>query len=142
MQRAGFALPTFLVVPVTIIFLNDSCSARLADACFMSNFLSKELFWNCQPRVISFWSWEFWFTPQNWIWLGWLLAQFWISIHLWTPKHERLTRSEKYGFYSCRVKVLIFRLFVLTYYNSFFIDQALAFNRRRDDNAKIRAEVT
>jgi chitin synthase len=90
--------------------------------------LSKELFWQCQPRIISFWSWAFWLNPQTWIWLGWLLAQFWVSIHLWTPKHERLARSEK--------------LFVLTYYNSFFIDQTLAFNRRRDDKVKIRAEVS
>lgn len=128
MQRTGFALPIFLVVPVTNVFLTDSCSSRMLDACFMSNILSKELFWQCQPRIISFWSWAFWLNPQTWIWLGWLLAQFWVSIHLWTPKHERLARSEK--------------LFVLTYYNSFFIDQTLAFNRRRDDKVKIRAEVS
>lgn len=144
MQRTGFAFPIFLVVPISVVFLTDACSARMADSCFMANVLSKELFWQCQPRLISFWSWNFWLSPQTWIWLGWLLSQFWISIHLWAPKHERLARSEKFvilslshSLYDC-----LFRLFVNTFYNSFFIDQTLAFNRRRDDKVKIRAEVS
>jgi chitin synthase len=36
--------------------------------------------------------------------------------------------------------IKLFRLFVLTYYNSYFVDQTLAFNRRRDDKQKILAE--
>ncbi len=32
------------------------------------------------------------------------------------------------------------RLFILSYYNGAFVDQSLAFNRRRDDKAKIKTE--
>ncbi|VDL76918.1 unnamed protein product [Nippostrongylus brasiliensis] len=54
------------------------------------------------------------------------LTKCWITVHLWTPKHERLARSEK--------------LFILPYFVGAFVDQSLAFNRRRDDKAKIRPE--
>ncbi|CAD5215711.1 unnamed protein product [Bursaphelenchus xylophilus] len=125
-QRMGFALPVLLVVPVTVTFLTDSCERRAQDPCYMSNLFSKELFWQCDVSDTSIWSYAFWSRPQTYIWLGWLLSQIWVCIHLWNPKHERLAKSE--------------RLFVLTYYNNFFLDQSLAFNRRRDDKAKIKAE--
>jgi chitin synthase len=113
MQRTGFAFPIFLVVPVSVVFLTDACSARMADSCFMANVLSKELFWQCQPRLISFWSWNFWLSPQTWIWLGWLLSQFWISIHLWAPKHERLARSEKFVILS--LSLILYMIVCLDY---------------------------
>ncbi|VDN19299.1 unnamed protein product [Cylicostephanus goldi] len=37
-------------------------------------------------------------------------------------------------------KITYFRLFILPYYVGAFVDQSLAFNRRRDDKAKIRPE--
>lgn len=124
MQRLGFALPIALSVPGTVLFLSSVCSFRVIDSCHMTNFLTKELFWRCSGSYVSFRS--FAFTPQTWIWLTWLISQVWITIHLWTPKHERLARSEK--------------LFILPYYVGAFVDQSLAFNRRRDDKAKIKAE--
>lgn len=42
----------------------------------------------------------------------------------------------------CCPCVVCCRLFILSYYNAAFVDQSLAFNRRRDDKAKIRAEVS
>ena len=126
MQRMGFALPIALTVPVTVFFLATTCEKRKSDACHMTSILTKELFWKCKDDPVSPFNWEFWIEPQTWIWLAWLASQIWITVHLWTPKHERLARSEK--------------LFILSYNNAIFVDQSLAFNRRRDDKAKIRAE--
>uniref|UniRef100_A0A1I7XD52 chitin synthase n=1 Tax=Heterorhabditis bacteriophora TaxID=37862 RepID=A0A1I7XD52_HETBA len=124
MQRMGFALPMALSVPATVFVLSSSCTFRTNDSCHMTNALTKELFWRCFSSYNSFG--DFILSPQTWIWLCWLLSQCWITIHLWTPKHERLARSEK--------------LFILPYYIGAFVDQSLAFNRRRDDKAKIKAE--
>lgn len=128
MQRMGFALPIALTVPVTVFFLATTCERRQSDACHMTSILTKELFWQCKAHPSGVYSWGFWSEPQTWIWLAWLASQLWITVHLWTPKHERLARSEK--------------LFILSYYSAIFVDQSLAFNRRRDDKAKIKAEVS
>ncbi|EYC16675.1 hypothetical protein Y032_0033g2779 [Ancylostoma ceylanicum] len=124
MQRLGFALPMALAVPVTVLVLSTTCTFRSEDSCHMTNALTKELFWKCFSSYSSFK--VFISSPQTWIWLGWFISQCWITVHLWTPEHERLARSEK--------------LFILPYYVGAFVDQSLAFNRRRDDKAKIRPE--
>ncbi|KAK6046965.1 hypothetical protein COOONC_15531, partial [Cooperia oncophora] len=87
-------------------------------------FWFQELFWKCFSSYSSFTA--FLSSPQSWIWLSWFISQCWITVHLWTPKHERLARSEK--------------LFILPYFIGAFVDQSIAFNRRRDDKAKIRPE--
>lgn len=61
-----------------------------------------------------------------WVWLLWLLSQTWITLHIWTPKCERLASTEK--------------LFVSPMYNSLLIDQSLALNRRRDDEGEVKTE--
>ncbi|VDO40632.1 unnamed protein product [Haemonchus placei] len=124
MQRLGFALPMALAVPTTVFVLSTTCTFRSVDSCHMTSTLTKELFWKCFSSYSSFT--VFLSSPQTWIWLSWFISQCWITVHLWTPKHERLARSEK--------------LFILPYYVGAFVDQSLAFNRRRDDKAKIRPE--
>ncbi|WKX94586.1 hypothetical protein Q1695_011678 [Nippostrongylus brasiliensis] len=124
MQRLGFALPMALAVPTTVLVLSTTCTFRSADSCHMTGALTKELFWKCFSSYSSFTA--FLSSPQSWIWLSWFISQCWITVHLWTPKHERLARSEK--------------LFILPYFVGAFVDQSLAFNRRRDDKAKIRPE--
>lgn len=62
-----------------------------------------------------------------WVWLLWLLSQTWITIHIWTPKAERLASTEK--------------LFVLPMYNGLLIDQSMALNRKRDDQKDVKTEV-
>ncbi|PIO61082.1 hypothetical protein TELCIR_17404 [Teladorsagia circumcincta] len=113
-----------LAVPTTVFVLSTTCTFRSADSCHMTNTLTKELFWKCFSSYSSFT--VFLSSPQTWIWLSWFISQCWITVHLWTPKHERLARSEK--------------LFILPYFVGAFVDQSLAFNRRRDDKAKIRPE--
>ncbi|VDP20092.1 unnamed protein product [Heligmosomoides polygyrus] len=124
MQRLGFALPMALAVPTTVFVLSTTCTFRSTDSCHMTSTLTKELFWKCFSSYSSFT--VFLSSPQTWIWLSWFISQCWITVHLWTPKHERLARSEK--------------LFILPYFVGAFVDQSLAFNRRRDDKAKIRPE--
>lgn len=62
-----------------------------------------------------------------WMWLLWLLSQTWITIHIWTPKAERLASTEK--------------LFVVPMYNGLLIDQSMALNRKRDDQKDVKTEV-
>lgn len=62
-----------------------------------------------------------------WIWLLWLLSQTWITIHIWTPKAERLASTEK--------------LFVMPMYNGLLIDQSMALNRKRNDQRDVKTEV-
>lgn len=57
-------------------------------------FVVQELFWKCFSSYSSFT--VFLSSPQTWIWLSWFISQCWITVHLWTPKHERLARSEKW----------------------------------------------
>ncbi|CAJ0581649.1 unnamed protein product, partial [Mesorhabditis spiculigera] len=124
MQRLGFALPMALSVPCTVFLLTHACELRRHSACHMVKTLgSRELFWTC-PRIYGIS--DLFQSTQSWIWLAWLASQIWVTIHLWNPKHERLAKSEK--------------LFILPYYVAAFVDQSLAFNRRRDDKAKIKAE--
>lgn len=61
-----------------------------------------------------------------WMWLFWLLSQTWITLHIWTPKCERLASTEK--------------LFVAPMYHALFIDQSLGLNRRRDDEAEVKTD--
>ncbi|VDM63073.1 unnamed protein product [Angiostrongylus costaricensis] len=124
MQRLGFALPMALAVPTTVLVLSITCMFRAADSCHLTNTLTKELFWRCFSTYSSLT--VFISSPQTWIWMGWFISQCWITVYLWAPEHERLAKSEK--------------LFVLPYFVGAFVDQSLAFNRRRDDRAKIRPE--
>lgn len=62
-----------------------------------------------------------------WVWLLWLLSQTWITLHIWTPKCERLASTEK--------------LFVIPMYNSLLIDQSLGMNRRCDDQTDVKTEA-
>uniref|UniRef100_A0A158R449 chitin synthase n=1 Tax=Syphacia muris TaxID=451379 RepID=A0A158R449_9BILA len=124
MQRMGFALPIALSVPLTVFTLSSTCSHRHSDSCYMTSTLTKELFWQCYDEYTTLTG--FMTSAQTWFWFSWLASQIWITIHLWRPEHERLAKSEK--------------LFILSYFNGAFVDQSLAFNRRRDDKIKIRAE--
>lgn len=54
------------------------------------------------------------------------MSQAWITIHIWTPKCERLASTE--------------RLFVTPMYSSLLADQSLALNRKREDDYDIRAD--
>lgn len=63
-----------------------------------------------------------------WVWLLWLLSQTWITLHIWTPKCERLASTEK--------------LFVIPMYNSLLIDQSMGLNRRCQDQTDVKTEVS
>ncbi|VDN55363.1 unnamed protein product [Dracunculus medinensis] len=123
-QQIGFTFPMLLAVPLTIIFLATTCLKRRLDSCHATYFLTKELFWKCNEEFST--SFEFITLPQTLLWFSTFLCQLWVTIYLWKPQNERLATNEK--------------LFVLPYYESYFIDQSLALNRRRDDKVKLQAE--
>ncbi|XP_028966914.1 chitin synthase chs-2 [Galendromus occidentalis] len=122
-QGFSFAFPISLTIPVSISLLIASCGIRFEDVCFFDGWLPKYLFWKC-PTGEFF---QDFITTQNaWVWLVWLLSQTWIAVHIWTPKSERLSSTEK--------------LFVCPMYVGTLIDQSLAFNRRRDDEGELKSD--
>nr|Q8T5G8.1 RecName: Full=Chitin synthase; AltName: Full=Chitin-UDP acetyl-glucosaminyl transferase [Meloidogyne artiellia]AAG40111.1 chitin synthase [Meloidogyne artiellia] len=124
MQRVGLALPVVLSIPFGILFLAYSCRQKATNPCHLSEWMSKELFWQCPTRPFH---WQRFFREQpNLLWLCWWLSQCWITIHLWLPRQERLAKSEK--------------LFVLGYIDAPFPEHSIALDRRRDDKIQIRSE--
>lgn len=67
-------------------------------------------------------------SQHAWIWLLWLLSQTWITLHIWRPKIDRLMSTET--------------LFTMPMYESLFVDQSLALNRRHDEGCEVLTEVT
>ena len=67
------------------------------------------------------------FWQHAWMWLLWLLSQAWISQYIWKPKVGRLMSTEV--------------LFCTPMYDSMFVDQSLAFNRRHDKDKELLTEV-
>ncbi|XP_047000975.1 chitin synthase chs-2 isoform X1 [Schistocerca americana] len=122
-QGFSYAFPVNLTVPVCISLLIAACGVRIGDPCFFHNVIPDYLFFE-SPPVFSLWYSIY--SQHAWIWLLWLLSQTWITIHIWTPKAERLATTEK--------------LFVTPMYNSHLIDQSLGLNRRRDDQADVKTE--
>uniref|UniRef100_A0A914HDU6 chitin synthase n=1 Tax=Globodera rostochiensis TaxID=31243 RepID=A0A914HDU6_GLORO len=123
MQRVGMALPVLLSGPLSVLLLAHACESHAHDACYLSNWLSKELFWKCPEQPFQ---WQFWTDVRTLLWLSWWLAQCWVCFHLWSPSQERLARSE--------------RLFVLGQFDALFPAESIGLDRRRDDKLRIRSE--
>lgn len=113
-----------LTIPVLISLLIAACGIRNNDPCvFHDTGLPDYLFYESPNAFIDFVSKQY-----GWIWLLWLLSQTWITLHIWTPKCERLAATEK--------------LFVVPMYDSLLIDQSMGLNRRRDDQPEVKVEVS
>ena len=122
-QGFSYAFPVNLTIPVTISLLIAFCGLRIGNACMFSEAIPPYLYWDCPngdflTEVIT--------NQYAWVWLLWLLSQTWITLHIWTPKCERLAHTEK--------------LFVNPFYSSLLIDQSLGMNRRRDDESDVKTE--
>ncbi|ODM95932.1 Chitin synthase 6 [Orchesella cincta] len=122
-QGFSYAFPVSLAVPVTLSILIALCGLRTENACFWEANMPQYLFWSCPKDDFV----EGFLTKEHsWLWLLWLVSQAWITIHIWTPKCERLASTE--------------RLFVTPMYSSLLVDQSLALNRKREDDTDIRAD--
>lgn len=122
-QGFSYAFPVNLTIPVAISFLIAACGIRNEDPCFFKNSIPDYLFFE-SPALFSIG--DFATRQMAWAWLLWLLSQTWITLHIWTPKCERLASTEK--------------LFVSPMYTGLIIDQSMALNRRRDDQADVKTE--
>jgi len=158
-QGFSYAFPVNLTVPVTISLVIAACGLRNGDPCFFEGYIPNYLFFESPPvyllndfiyrqvsaifikfrkKTPSFCSLFplirlsrmplYVWIQHAWVWLLWLLSQTWITLHIWTPKCERLATTEK--------------LFVTPMYNGLLIDQSLGLNRRRDDEADVKTEVS
>lgn len=122
-QGFSYAFPVNLAIPVSISLLIAACGLRNGDPCFFYDTIPSYLFFESPPEYFLN---DFISHQHAWAWLLWLLSQTWITLHIWTPKCERLARTEK--------------LFVIPMYDGILIDQSLAMNRRRDDEANVKPE--
>ncbi|XP_063901353.1 chitin synthase chs-2 isoform X2 [Zophobas morio] len=122
-QGFSYAFPVNLTIPVSISMLIAACGLRSGDPCFFHDTIPSYLFFKSPPAAFLN---DFISHQHAWIWLLWLLSQTWITLHIWTPKCERLARTEK--------------LFVTPMYEGLLIDQSLGMNRRRDDEADVKTE--
>ncbi|XP_045459045.1 chitin synthase chs-2 isoform X1 [Melitaea cinxia] len=122
-QGFSYAFPINLVIPVVVNLLIAACGLRNGDNCIFHGTVPDYLFFE-SPSVFSLS--DFISRQMAWIWLLWLLSQTWITIHIWTPKAERLASTEK--------------LFILPMYNGLLIDQSMALNRKRDDQKDVKTE--
>lgn len=122
-QGFSYAFPVNLTIPVSISLLIAACGLRNGDPCVFHGTIPDYLFFQAPPAYfLSIFIKE----QYAWVWLLWLLSQTWITLHIWTPKAERLATTEK--------------LFVTPMYNALLIDQSLGLNRRRDDEADCKTE--
>ncbi|XP_037814355.1 chitin synthase chs-2 isoform X1 [Lucilia sericata] len=122
-QGFSYAFPVSLTVPVAVSLLIAACGIRIDDPCFFHDTIPDYLFFT-SPSNFRFN--DFVTNQMAWAWILWLLSQTWIGLHIWTPKCERLATTEK--------------LFVKPMYCSLLIDQSMAMNRRRDDQADVKTE--
>nr|WPA93971.1 chitin synthase 1 [Cacopsylla chinensis] len=122
-QGFSYAFPVNLTIPVTISILISMCGLRNEDPCFFQNSIPNYLFF-VSPSI--YFLDDFILKQHAWVWLLWLLSQTWITLHLWTPKCERLATTEK--------------LFVRPMYDSLLIDQSMSLNRRCDDEKDVKTE--
>lgn len=123
-QGFSYAFPVNLTIPLTISLLIAASGLRSEDPCFFHGTIPDYFFF--QPPPENFLN-NFASKQYAWIWLLWLLSQTWTTLHIWTPKCERLASTEK--------------LYVLPMYDSLLIDQSLGLNRRRDDQPEVKVEV-
>ncbi|XP_061384873.1 chitin synthase chs-2 isoform X2 [Danaus plexippus] len=122
-QGFSYAFPINLVIPLVVNFLIAACGLRNGDTCIFHGTIPDYLFFESPPVFTLS---DFISRQMAWIWLLWLLSQTWVTIHIWTPKAERLASTEK--------------LFVLPMYNGLLIDQSMALNRKRDDQKDVKTE--
>lgn len=122
-QGFSYAFPVNLTVPICVSLLITACGLRNGDPCFFHETIPDYLFYEIPAE--NFLN-DFISHQHAWIWLLWLLSQTWVTLHIWTPKCERLARTEK--------------LFVIPMYEGLLIDQSMGMNRKRDDEGDVKTE--
>ncbi|KAK2724897.1 hypothetical protein QYM36_001381, partial [Artemia franciscana] len=122
-QGFSFAFPVNLIVPVSVSLLIAACGVRNNNACILQGTLPDYLFFECPTGDFLN---DLILSQHAWVWLLWLLSQTWITLHIWTPKCERLASTEK--------------LFISPFYNAFLLDQGMGLMRRRDDEGDVKTE--
>lgn len=114
-----------LTTPVTISLLIAACGLRDGDPCFFHGWIPDYLFFNAPPLYFLN---DFVSKQYGWLWLFWLLSQTWFTLHIWTPKCERLAATEK--------------LFVTPMYDGLLVDLSMSLNRKMDDQPEVKVEVS
>lgn len=117
-QEFSFAFAINQTEPILISILIVMTGKYLEDECSYIDWFPAYLFFN-PPAFYTLA--DFLKQQYAWIWLMWLFSQIWATIHIWNPKCEKLSKTEK--------------LFMKPMYDPFLIDQSVCMNRRRNDSA-------
>ncbi|KFM73408.1 hypothetical protein X975_24033, partial [Stegodyphus mimosarum] len=121
-QEFSYAFPLCLTVPLTFSLLSTACIAKTNSSCAYSK-ITPYLFWSCPKESLTHY-----FTEEaGYLWIFWLLSQVWITIHIWTPRCERMAPTNE--------------LFVNPMYCTAVIDQSLALNRRKYEKIEQKQEA-
>lgn len=112
MQRFGFALPSILTLPITLVVIFSLSFLRWENVCALHKIMPDYIFFNSPQNFSSIWS-----EWQYWIWFLQLLSYTWATVHIWMPRCERLATAD--------------RIFAVPSYDSLVVDQSLMLNRRK-----------
>ncbi|KAK0162509.1 hypothetical protein PV327_006282 [Microctonus hyperodae] len=112
MQRFGFALPSILTLPITLVLIFSLSFLRWENVCAMHEIMPDYIFFNSPQNSPGIWS-----EWQYWIWFLQLLSCTWTTVHIWMPHCERLATAD--------------RIFAVPSYDSLIVDQSLMLNRRK-----------
>lgn len=115
-QSFSFAFPVNLTIPTAVTIMITLCGLREANVCALHSVFPDYLFVNVPP---FYYLYQYIVNDYAWVWLLWLVSQLWITKHIWSPKNDRNSATEK--------------LFVAPMYSALVIDQCLAMNRQRED---------
>lgn len=115
-QSFSFAFPVNLTIPMAVTVMIVLCGLREANVCALHSAIPDYLFVNVPPFYHLF---EYIVNDYAWVWLLWLFSQLWVTRHIWSPKNDRNSATEK--------------LFVAPMYSALVIDQCVALNRQRED---------
>ena len=92
-QPLAYALPLFLSTPLMFGLIIGGCELSNSDPCaFVTSELAGYLRLKCfgVNELEEVWMKQLWFLMPIW----WF-SQLWITWHIWSPKSERLAKSEK-----------------------------------------------
>lgn len=115
-QSFSFAFPVNLTIPMAVTIMIVLCGLREGNVCAFHPSVPDYVFFNMPPFYYLF---QYIVNDYAWVWLLWLFSQLWITRHIWSPKNDRNSATEK--------------LFVAPMYSALVIDQCVALNRQRED---------
>ncbi|XP_037938535.1 chitin synthase chs-2 [Teleopsis dalmanni] len=112
-QKFSFSLPFSLIDPISVAIIILLTFWRDSNVCVFHNYVPDYLSFNSlsSKNILSSLT-----NDYLWLWVLWWLSQLWVTAHIWYPKNDKNSPTEK--------------LFVCPWYCPFLIAQCITMNRR------------